>query len=154
MLKLEFLEFIFNWTMIALQCCVGFCHTKCESAISIQISGLPWWLSEGMRLPEQETQIWLLGWEDPLEREMTTHSSIPAWTTPWTEEPGGLQSIGSQESDMTEATEHTHTTIRNVIFQLSQVLPILYLEKNILLRTKMMRFNMIWRNWLFDKEII
>ena len=50
---------------------------------------------------------------------------------------------GVAESDMTEATEHTHTTIRNVIFQLSQVLPILYLEKNILLRTKMMRFNMI-----------
>ena len=50
---------------------------------------------------------------------------------------------GVAESDMTEATEHTHTTIRYVIFQLSQVLPILYLEKNILLRTKMMRFNMI-----------
>ena len=96
MLKLEFLEFIFNWTMIALQCCVGFCHTKCESAISIQISGLPWWLSEGMRLPEQETQIWLLGWEDLLEREMTTHYSILAWEIPWAEEPGRLQSMRSK----------------------------------------------------------
>ena len=39
--------------------------------------------------------------EDSLEREMTTHSSILAWTTPWTEEPGRLQSTGSQESDTT-----------------------------------------------------
>ena len=37
-----------------------------------------------------------LGWEDPLEEEMATHSSILAWEIPWTEEPGGLQSIGSQ----------------------------------------------------------
>ena len=37
-----------------------------------------------------------LGWEDPLEEEMTTHSSILAWEIPWTEEPEGLQSIGSQ----------------------------------------------------------
>ena len=40
----------------------------------------------------QETQIWSLGWEDPLEKEMTTHFSILAWEIPWTEEPGGLQS--------------------------------------------------------------
>ena len=37
--------------------------------------------------------------EDPLEKEMATHSSILAWEMPWTEEPGGLQSVGSQESD-------------------------------------------------------
>ena len=37
-----------------------------------------------------------LSWEDPLEKEMATHSSIFAWRIPWTEEPGGLQSIGSQ----------------------------------------------------------
>ena len=55
----------------------------------------------------------------------------------------GYSPWGCKESDMTEATEHTHTTIRNVIFQLSQILPILYLEKNILLRAKMMGFNMI-----------
>ena len=51
----------------------------------------------------QETQVWPLGWEDALEKEMTTHSSIPAWRIPWTEEPDGLQSAGSQ-IDMTEAT--------------------------------------------------
>ena len=38
----------------------------------------------------QETQILSLGWEDPLEEEMATHSSILAWRIPWTEEPGGL----------------------------------------------------------------
>ena len=49
----------------------------------------------------QETQVQSLGWEDPLEKEMATHSSILAWEIPWTEEPGRLQSMGSQESDMT-----------------------------------------------------
>ena len=49
----------------------------------------------------QETQVWSLGQEEPLEKEMAIHSSILAWEIPWTEEPGGLQSIGSQESDMT-----------------------------------------------------
>ena len=44
----------------------------------------------------QETQIRSLDQEDPLEREMATHSSILAWRIPWTEEPGGLQSLGSQ----------------------------------------------------------
>ena len=44
----------------------------------------------------QETQVRSLGQEDPLEKEMATHSSILAWRIPWTEEPGGLQSMGSQ----------------------------------------------------------
>ena len=44
----------------------------------------------------QETQVQSLGWEDPLEKGMTTHSSILAWRNPWTEEPDGLQSMGSQ----------------------------------------------------------
>ena len=44
----------------------------------------------------QETQVQSLGWEDPLETEMATHSSLFAWEIPWTEEPGGLQSMGSQ----------------------------------------------------------
>ena len=44
----------------------------------------------------QETQVWSLGQEDPLEKEMATHSSILTWKIPWTEEPGGLQSMGSQ----------------------------------------------------------
>ena len=43
----------------------------------------------------QETQVQSLGWEDPLEKGMTAHSSILAWRIPWTEEPGMLQSVGS-----------------------------------------------------------
>ena len=49
----------------------------------------------------QETWVQFLGWEDALEKEMAIHSSILAWKIPWTEEPGGLQSMGSQESDTT-----------------------------------------------------
>ena len=44
----------------------------------------------------QETQVTSLGQEDPLEKEMATHSSILAWEIPWTEDPGGLQSMGLQ----------------------------------------------------------
>ena len=44
----------------------------------------------------QETQVQSLGWEDTLEKEMAIHSSILAWKIPWTEEPGGLKSMGSQ----------------------------------------------------------
>ena len=43
-----------------------------------------------------KTQVRSLGWEDPLEKEMATHSSTIAWKIPWTEEPGRLQSMGSQ----------------------------------------------------------
>ena len=44
----------------------------------------------------QETQVRSLGWEDPLEQEVATYSSILTWKIPWTEEPGGLQFMGSQ----------------------------------------------------------
>ena len=50
----------------------------------------------------RETWVRSLGQEDPLEKEMATHSSILAWGIPWTVEPGGLQSLGSQKSDTTE----------------------------------------------------
>ena len=49
-----------------------------------------------------ETWVWSLYQEDPLEKEMATHSSILAWRTPWTEELGGLQSAGRKQSDTTE----------------------------------------------------
>ena len=45
---------------------------------------------------KQETQVLSLGWEDPLEKGMATHSNILAWRIPWTGEPGGLQSMGLQ----------------------------------------------------------
>ena len=44
----------------------------------------------------QETQIGYLGWEDPLQEGLATHSNIPAWKIPWTEEPDELKSVGSQ----------------------------------------------------------
>ena len=49
----------------------------------------------------QETWVRFLGWEDPLEMEMATHSSILAWEIPWIDETVGLQSMGSIESDTT-----------------------------------------------------
>ena len=51
-----------------------------------------------------------LDWEDPLEEETSTHSSILAWRVPWTEEPGGLQSMGSQRvgHDCSNLARHTH----------------------------------------------
>ena len=66
----------------------------------------------------QETWDQSQGREDPLEEGMETHPSILAWRIPWTEEPGGLQSLGSQESYMTEYARkhtqrqlHTHTLL-------------------------------------------
>ena len=55
----------------------------------------------------QETWVPSLGQEDPLEKEMTTHSSILAWRIPWTEEPGGLQSTGLQSR--TQLSDSTFT---------------------------------------------
>ena len=53
----------------------------------------------------QETQALSLGQEGPLEEEMAAHSSVLAWESPWTEEPGGLQSMGSQRVRHDSATE-------------------------------------------------
>ena len=57
----------------------------------------------------RETWVQSLGWEDPLEKEMATHSSILAWRIPWTEEPGGLQSMGSLRVGHDWLTSLTHT---------------------------------------------
>ena len=48
----------------------------------------------------QEMQFQSLGWEDPLEQEMATHSTIPAWKFPWSEKPAGLQSVGLRKSQI------------------------------------------------------
>ena len=69
--------------------------------------GLPLVAQRVENLPAmQETQLPSLGREDPLEEEMTTHSRFLAWRFSWTEEPGGLQSMGSQELDTTEWLTH------------------------------------------------
>ena len=72
------------------------------------------------RLPAiQETWVQSLGQEDPLEQEMATHSSILAWRIPWTEKPGGLQSVGSQESYTTErlGTRNSFTVFLTFVLQ-------------------------------------
>ena len=60
----------------------------------------------------QETWVRSLGQEDPLEKEMATHSSILAWRIPWTKEPGGQQSVGSQDLDMTRQSLVAQTVKR------------------------------------------
>ena len=65
----------------------------------------------------QETQIWSLGWEDALEKELATHSSMLAWEIPWTEEPGRLQSIQSQKS-WTQLSDWTATTKCSIVILL------------------------------------
>ena len=55
-----------------------------------------------------ETWVQSLGWRDPLEEGMAAHSSVLAWRIPWTEEPGGLQSIGHKELDTTEVSYLPH----------------------------------------------
>ena len=68
----------------------------------------------------QETWVRSLDWEDPLEEGMATHPSILAWRIPWTEEPGGLQSVGSQELDTTEWLSLHFTSLRKLLsFNLS-----------------------------------
>ena len=59
----------------------------------------------------QETQARPLGWENSLEKGMATHSRILAWRIPWIEQPGGLQSIGHKESDL---TEHADTSLLSI----------------------------------------
>ena len=56
----------------------------------------------------QKTQVWSLGQEDPLKKEMATHSCLLAWEIPWSEEPGGLQSTGSKKS-RTQLRDSAHT---------------------------------------------
>ena len=59
--------------------------------------------------------VWSQGWEDPLEKGMTTHSSIPARRIPWIEEPGRLQSMGSQRVGHNWVTKHSTPRIVNMI---------------------------------------
>ena len=63
---------------------------------------------------KQERQVQSLGWEDPLEKEMATHSSILAWRIPWTEEPGMLQSPGLQRvrHNLVIKQQHSHSYVK------------------------------------------
>ena len=59
----------------------------------------------------QDTWVWFLGREDPLEKEMATHSNILAWRIPWIEGPGRVRSMGSQESDTTKQLNYHHRNL-------------------------------------------
>ena len=61
----------------------------------------------------QETHVWSLGQEDPLEKEMATHSISLAWQILWTEEPGGLQSVGWKESQNLTTRQHNNSNNNN-----------------------------------------
>ena len=79
---------------------IQFC-VKWNLHMDLKQDRLPWWTSLVAQMVKhlptmRETQLQSLGWEDLLEKEMETHSSILAWKFPWTEEPGRLQSMGSQ----------------------------------------------------------
>ena len=77
---------------------------------SVVKEGLPWWLSGKESACNAGDVGSIPGLEDRLEKEMTTHSSTHAWSIPWTEEPGKLQSMGLQESG-TQLSDYTTTTV-------------------------------------------
>ena len=78
------------------------------------------WLGQGSDGKEssiRETQVQSLGWEDPLEKGKATHSSILAWWIPWTEESGGLQSMGSQRVRHDWVARPTHSAMTGVLIR-------------------------------------
>ena len=74
---------------------------KSGSRHQYTMMGFPGGLAVNNPPAMQEMQGQSPGWDDPLEKEVATHSGVLAWEIPWTEEPGGLQSVGSQELDTT-----------------------------------------------------
>ena len=88
--------------------------------------------SDGKDLPAmRETWVWSLGQEDRLQKGVATHSSILAWRIPWTEEPGGLQSMGLQSVRHDWVTKHTHTHTHTPPLMCSFVLASLILQTNL-----------------------
>ena len=82
-------------------CEAGLIDADCERDKVVPSSGLSQWLSgkaTACSVGDSGDVGSIPYWEDPLEKEMATHSSILAWRTPWTEEPGRFQSMGSQKS--------------------------------------------------------
>ena len=97
-------------------------------------------------LAMQETQVRSLDQKDPLEKEMAMHSSILAWRIPWTQEPDGLQSVGSQKSDTTEGL--TLSLSLNIRFTGFHFAPAVYLF-NLCLIAEMVHFGCFFFLCLF-----
>ena len=96
------------------RCCVfmvSYSHIQ-ASLVAQMVKNLP---------AMQETRVQPLGREDPLEKDMATHSSTLVWRIPWAEEPGGLQSWGHKESDMTERLSTAHGVCRHWDYILSSL---------------------------------
>ena len=99
------LQFVVSWTFTWCKCKFCLLHTSSSQLLCVNSrNSVPYTLSMGSpggsvaKNPPVMQEMWVrsLGQEDPLEKEMASHSSIPPWEIPWTEEPGGLQSMGSQ----------------------------------------------------------
>ena len=88
----------------------------------------------------QETRVQFLGWEDPLEKEMATHSSILAWRIPQTEEPGRLQSMGLQESEHNLVTKSPSPEL---LLRESGTLHVNYLQELILKMKIFLKFILV-----------
>ena len=107
--------------------------TALQMRLTKMITWLPRWCQWGrtcLLMPEtQETWVWSLGWEDPLEKETPTYSSILAWRGPWTEKPGGLQSMGSQRIGHDWLHTHKRIIIISIIMLLARALSVPFLKK-------------------------
>ena len=77
---------VLEWVDISFSWATSRCRNRTQISPTLQADALP----------SEQPRVQPLGWEDPLEKEMATHSSTLAWRTPWTEEPGGLQSMELQ----------------------------------------------------------
>ena len=91
----------------------------------------------------EKTQIWFLGQEDPMKKRMVTHSSVPAWRIPWTEEPGRLQSMGCKELHTTEwFSQHRKFKKCNVMISYTRRLQ--SYNHNMLVNTSITSYCMCW----------
>ena len=115
LLSLVYFLFIYFLTLLGLCCFMSFSAVAVSRLLSSCSSQVSCWsglflcspLKARASLVIQETQIWFLGREDTLVKDMATHSSILAWRIPWTEEPGGPQSMGLQRVGHNWAQEST-----------------------------------------------
>ena len=101
-------------------------HSTCMNECLRQLYSKLWASLVAQRVkrlpPMRETRVWSLGWEDPLEKEMATHSSTLAWKIPWREEPGRLQSMGSQRVGHNWATSlHFRTNNSKICMETQQI---------------------------------
>ena len=112
------------------------------------------------RLPTmQETQVRSLGREDPLEKEIATHSSTLAWKIPWMEEPGRLQSMGSQRvrHDWVTSLHFTYMEVivcLNTLYKNSNILHWFYLDCSPQFKRESFAVFLYWRKYLSSKETL